>query len=51
MAASEDNFTLKIFLNGCFSKTAVKYIYFKNSRLHLFYISYFDVILKTNKFL
>ena len=51
MAASEDNFTLKIFLNGCFSKTAAKYIYFKNSRLHIFYISYFDVMLKRNKFL
>ena len=26
MAASEDNFILEIFLNGCFSKTAAKYI-------------------------
>ena len=24
MAAFEDNFTLEIFLNGCFSKTAAK---------------------------
>ena len=51
MAASEDNFILEIFLNGCFSKTAAKYIYFKNSRLHIFYISYFDVMLKRNEFL
>ena len=51
MAASEDNFILEIFLNGCFSKTAAKYIYFKNSRLHIFYISYFDVKLKTDNFL
>ena len=50
MAASEDNFILEIFLNGCFSKTAAKYIYFKNSRLHIFYISYFDVMLKRNEF-
>ena len=39
MAASEDNFILEIILNGCFSKTAAKYNYFKNSRLHIFYIS------------
>ena len=51
MAASENNFILEIFLNGCFSKTAAKYIYFKNSRLHIFYISYFDVMLKRNEFL
>ena len=50
MAASEDNFILEIFLNGCFSKTAAKYIYFKNSRLHIFYISYFDVMLKRKEF-
>ena len=49
----EDNFILEIFLNGCFSKTAAKgkvYL-FNNSRLHIFYISYFDVMLKRNKFL
>ena len=51
MAASVDNFILEIFLNGCFSRTAAKYIYFKNSRLHIFCISYFDVMLKTDKFL
>ena len=51
MATSEDNFILEIFLNGCFSKTAAKYIYFKNSRLHIFYISYFDVMLRRNEFL
>ena len=51
MAASEDNFILEIFLNGCFSKTAAKYIHFKNSRLHVFYISYFDVMLKRNEVL
>ena len=51
MAASQDNFILGIFLNGCFSKTAAKYIYFKNSRLHIFYISFFDVMLKRNEFL
>ena len=51
MAASEDNFILEIFLNGCFSKTAAKYIYFKISRLHIFYLSYFDVKLKRDEFL
>ena len=51
MAASEDNFILEIFLNGCFSKTAAKYIHFKNYRLHVFYISYFDVMLKRNEVL
>ena len=50
MAASEDNFILEIFLNGCFSKTAAKSIYFKNSRSRIFYISYFDVMLKRNEF-
>ena len=50
MAASVDNFILEIFMNGCFSKTAAKYIYFKNSILHIFYISYFDVMLKRNEF-
>ena len=48
MAACEDKFILEIFLNGWFSKTAAKYIYFKNSRLH---ISYSDVMLKRNEFL
>ena len=51
MAASEDNFILEIFLNGYFSKTAAKYIYFKISRLHIFYISYLDVMLKRDEFL
>ena len=46
MAASEDNFILEIFLSGCFSKTAAEYIYFKNSRLQIFYTSYFDLMLK-----
>ena len=50
MAASDDNFILELSQNGCFSKTAAKYIYFKNSRLHIFYISYFDVMLKRNEF-
>ena len=48
MAASEDNFILEIFLNGCFPKTAAKYIYFKNSRLHIFYVY---LMLKRNEFL
>ena len=47
----EGSFILEIFLNGCFSKTAAKYIYFKISKLHIFYISYFDVMLKRDKFL
>ena len=51
MVASEDNAILEIFLNRCFSNTAAKYIYFKNSWLHIFHISYFDVMLKSNKFL
>ena len=41
MAASQDNFILEIFLNGCFSKTAA----------NTFYISYCDVMLKRNEFL
>ena len=49
MAASEDNFILE-FLNGCFSKTAAKYIYVQNARLHIFYISHFDVMLKRPNF-
>ena len=28
-----------------------KYIYFRNFRLHIFYISYFDVMIKRNEFL
>ena len=51
MAASEDNFILEIILNGCFSKTAAKYIYFKNSFKTHIYISYVDVMLKRNEFL
>ena len=39
MATSEENFILEIFPNGCFSKTAAKRTYFKNPRLHIFYIS------------
>ena len=53
MASSEDNFILE-FLNGCLSKKAAKCIYLRNSRLHIFYISYisyFDVMLKRNEFL
>ena len=50
MAASEDTFILEIFLSGCFSKTAANYIYLRNSRLHIFYISYFDVMLKRNEY-
>ena len=50
IAASEDNFILEIFLNDCFSKTAAKYI-FKNSRLQIFYISYFDLTLRRDEFL
>ena len=50
MAASEDSFILEIFLNGCFSKTAAKYIYFKISKLNIFYISDFDVMLKRDEF-
>ena len=51
MAASEGNFILEILLNNCFSKTAAEYIYFKKSRLQIFYISYFDIMLKRDKFL
>ena len=52
MDAFEDNFILEILLNGFFSKAAAKYIYFKNSRLHMFsYISYFDAMLKRSEFL
>ena len=50
MAASEDTFILEIFLNGGFSKTAANYIYLRNSRLPIFYISYFDVMLKRNEY-
>ena len=32
-----------------FSKTAAKYIYLRTSRLHMFYISYFDVMLKSKE--
>ena len=42
MAASEDDFILEIFLNGCFPKAAVK-IYSYQEFLHIFYISYFDI--------
>ena len=31
MAASKDDFSLDIFLHGCFSKTAADYIRFRNS--------------------
>ena len=46
MAASEGNFILEMLQNNCFSKTAAEYIYFKNSRLQIFYISYFDIMFK-----
>ena len=49
MAVSKDNFFLKIFLNGCFSKTAAKI--HLSYKLHTFYILYCTVMLKTNKFL
>ena len=51
MVASEDNFILGISLNGCFSKTAAKIYYLRNSKLDIFYISYCDAMLKRNKFL
>ena len=51
MAASEDNVILEIFQKGCFSKTAAEYIHFKNSRLQIFNISYFDVVLERDEFL
>ena len=51
MAASGDYFILEIFQNGCFSKTTAKYIYFKNSRLPIFYIFHFDVMLQRKEFL
>ena len=51
MGASEGNFILEILLKGCFSKTAAEYIYFKNSRLQMFYIYYFDIMWKRDKFL
>ena len=50
MAASGDNFIFEVFLDGCFSKTAAK-ISFRNSRLHMYYISYRDVMSKRNEFL
>ena len=51
MAGSGDNFIFEIFLDGCFLKTAAKIYYFRNSRFHMFYISYSDVMLKENEFL
>ena len=48
MAASEDDFILEIFLNGYFSKAAAKIYSFQKS-LHIFYISYFDVMLKEER--
>ena len=51
MVSPKDNFILGISLNGCFSKTAAKIYYLRNSKLHIFYISYCDVMLKRNKFL
>ena len=50
MAASEDEFILETFLHGCFSKAAAD-AYSFSKFLHIFYISYFDVMLKRNKFL
>ena len=46
MAASDSNFISEIFLNGCFSKTAENIL-----EIHIFYIFYYDVILKKNEFL
>ena len=49
MAASEDHFILEIFLDGCFSEEAAKvYLFYKF--LHIFYISYFDVMLRGTNF-
>ena len=50
MAASEKEFILEIFLHGCFSKTAEN-IHSFYKFLHIFYISYFDVMLKKSEFL
>ena len=36
---------------AAFQRQLPKYIYFKNSKLHILYISYFDVMLKKNEFL
>ena len=49
MAASEDEFILETFLHGCFSMAVAKYSFQKF--LPIFYVSYFDVMLKRNKFL
>ena len=51
MAATEHNSNLETFRNGCFSKTAAKIYLLTNSKLHIFYISYCDVMLKRNEFL
>ena len=49
MATSEDQFILETFLHGCFSKAAAN-IYSLLKFLHIFYISYFDVMLKRKGF-
>ena len=49
MAASEDEVLLETFLYGCFSKAAVNTYSFQKF-LHIFYISYFDVMLKRKGF-
>ena len=36
---------------AAFQRQLQRYIYFRNSRLHMFYISYSDVMLKRNEFL
>ena len=52
MAASHDNFISEIFLHDYFSKIAAKiYIHLRNSKFHIFRISYCDVMLKRNEFL
>ena len=48
MAASEDEFILETFLHGCFSKAAAD-IFVLEILTHI-YISYFDVMLKKNRF-
>ena len=51
MVSSGDNFIFEIFLKAAFERQLQRYIYFRNSRLHMFYISYSDVMLKRNEFL
>ena len=50
MAASEDEFIGKYSVMAASQRQLQRHIYFKKF-LHIFYISYFDVMLKTNGFL